>query len=83
MAEALLGLGGNVGDVRAALNEAVALFADGKDVTLRSASSHLFMKVKMGTPRRRQTSKSLRVCGSTPLPASMTMTAASTAVRTR
>ena len=40
MAEALLGLGGNVGDVRAALNEAVALFADGKDVTLRSASSH-------------------------------------------
>jgi 2-amino-4-hydroxy-6-hydroxymethyldihydropteridine diphosphokinase len=40
VAEALLGLGGNVGDVRAALNEAVALFADGKDVTLRSASSH-------------------------------------------
>ncbi len=40
MAEALLGLGGNVGDVRAALSEAVALFADGKDVTLRSASSH-------------------------------------------
>ena len=40
MAEALLGFGGNVGDVRANLNEAVALFADGKDVTLRSASSH-------------------------------------------
>jgi 2-amino-4-hydroxy-6-hydroxymethyldihydropteridine diphosphokinase len=40
MAEALLGLGGNVGDVRAALTEAVALFADGRDVTLRSASSH-------------------------------------------
>ncbi len=40
MAEALLGLGGNVGDVRTALNEAVALFADGKEVTLRSASSH-------------------------------------------
>ena len=40
MAEALLGLGGNVGDVRTALNEAVALFADGRDVTLRSASSH-------------------------------------------
>jgi 2-amino-4-hydroxy-6-hydroxymethyldihydropteridine diphosphokinase len=40
MAEALLGFGGNVGDVRAALNEAVALFADGKDVTLRAQSSH-------------------------------------------
>jgi 2-amino-4-hydroxy-6-hydroxymethyldihydropteridine diphosphokinase len=40
MAEALLGFGGNVGDVRTTLNEAVALFADGKDVTLRVASSH-------------------------------------------
>ena len=40
MAEALLGFGGNVGDVRRTLNEAVALFADGKDVTLRFASSH-------------------------------------------
>jgi len=40
MAEALLGFGGNVGDVRSTLNEAVALFADGKDVTLRFASSH-------------------------------------------
>jgi 2-amino-4-hydroxy-6-hydroxymethyldihydropteridine diphosphokinase len=40
MAEALLGFGGNVGDVRKTLNEAVALFADGKDVTLRFASSH-------------------------------------------
>jgi len=40
MAEALLGFGGNVGDVRAALNEAVTLFADGKDVTLRAQSSH-------------------------------------------
>jgi 2-amino-4-hydroxy-6-hydroxymethyldihydropteridine diphosphokinase len=39
MAEALLGLGGNVGEVRAALDEAVALLADGKDTTLRSASS--------------------------------------------
>ena len=37
MAEALLGFGGNVGDVRKTLNEAVALFADGKDVTLRFA----------------------------------------------
>ena len=40
MAEALLGFGGNVGDVRTTLNEAVALFADGNDVTLRFASSH-------------------------------------------
>ena len=40
MAEALLGVGGNVGDVRRTLNEAVALFADGKDVKLRFASSH-------------------------------------------
>jgi len=39
MAEALLGFSGNVGDVRSTLNEAVALFADGKDVTLRFASS--------------------------------------------
>jgi 2-amino-4-hydroxy-6-hydroxymethyldihydropteridine diphosphokinase len=40
MAEALLGFGGNVGDVRATLTEAVALFADGKDVILRAQSSH-------------------------------------------
>ncbi len=40
MAEALLGFGGNVGDVRTTLNEAVALFADGMDVKLRFASSH-------------------------------------------
>jgi 2-amino-4-hydroxy-6-hydroxymethyldihydropteridine diphosphokinase len=39
MAEALLGLGGNVGDVRATLNEAIALFADGKEVRLRARSS--------------------------------------------
>jgi 2-amino-4-hydroxy-6-hydroxymethyldihydropteridine diphosphokinase len=39
MAEALLGLGGNVGDVRATLSEAIALFADGKDVTLIARSS--------------------------------------------
>ena len=39
MAEALLGLGGNVGDVRATLNEAIALFADGKDVQLIARSS--------------------------------------------
>jgi 2-amino-4-hydroxy-6-hydroxymethyldihydropteridine diphosphokinase len=40
MAEALLGFGGNVGDVRANLNDAVAMFADGKKVRLRYASSH-------------------------------------------
>jgi 2-amino-4-hydroxy-6-hydroxymethyldihydropteridine diphosphokinase len=40
MANALLGFGGNVGDVRANLNEAVAMFADGKEVRLRYASSH-------------------------------------------
>jgi len=40
MVEALLGFGGNIGDVRTALEEAVALFADGTDVILRSASHH-------------------------------------------
>jgi 2-amino-4-hydroxy-6-hydroxymethyldihydropteridine diphosphokinase len=40
MAEALLGFGGNVGDVRATLKEAVAKFADGRNVTLRAQSSH-------------------------------------------
>jgi 2-amino-4-hydroxy-6-hydroxymethyldihydropteridine diphosphokinase len=39
MGHALLGLGGNVGDVRATLDEAVALFADGKDVKLTARSS--------------------------------------------
>ncbi|MEN3382471.1 MAG: 2-amino-4-hydroxy-6-hydroxymethyldihydropteridine diphosphokinase [Hyphomicrobiales bacterium] len=39
MAEALLGLGGNVGDVRTTLDEAVALFADGRDIILRARSS--------------------------------------------
>jgi 2-amino-4-hydroxy-6-hydroxymethyldihydropteridine diphosphokinase len=37
--EALLGLGGNVGDVRATLDAAIALFADGADVTLIARSS--------------------------------------------
>jgi hypothetical protein len=45
--------------------------------------SHLFMKVKIGMPRRRQTSKSLRVWVSTPFAASITISTASTAVRTR
>jgi 2-amino-4-hydroxy-6-hydroxymethyldihydropteridine diphosphokinase len=39
MTEALLGLGGNVGDVRATLDEAVALLADGKAVKLLARSS--------------------------------------------
>ena len=39
MADALLGLGGNVGDVRATLAQAIARFADGKDVTLTARSS--------------------------------------------
>jgi 2-amino-4-hydroxy-6-hydroxymethyldihydropteridine diphosphokinase len=39
MAEALLGLGGNVGDVRVTLDAAVALFADGRDVMLKARSS--------------------------------------------
>jgi 2-amino-4-hydroxy-6-hydroxymethyldihydropteridine diphosphokinase len=39
MAEALLGLGGNVGDVRAMLNEAIALFADGTEVRLLARSA--------------------------------------------
>jgi 2-amino-4-hydroxy-6-hydroxymethyldihydropteridine diphosphokinase len=39
MPEALLGLGGNVGDTRATLDQAVALFADGKAVVLRARSS--------------------------------------------
>jgi len=39
MPEALLGLGGNVGDTRATLDQAVALFADGKALVLRARSS--------------------------------------------
>jgi 2-amino-4-hydroxy-6-hydroxymethyldihydropteridine diphosphokinase len=39
MAEALLGLGGNVGDVRVMLNEAIALFADGTEVRLLARSA--------------------------------------------
>ena len=37
--EALIGLGGNVGEVRATLDAAVALFADGADVALIARSS--------------------------------------------
>jgi 2-amino-4-hydroxy-6-hydroxymethyldihydropteridine diphosphokinase len=38
-AEALISLGGNVGDVRRTLDEAVALFCDGEDVRLVARSS--------------------------------------------
>src|SRR5260370_26193975 len=39
VAEALIGLGGNVGDVRATLDRAVAAFCDGRDVRLIARSS--------------------------------------------
>ena len=39
MAEALIGLGGNVGDVRATLDRAVEAFCDGRDVRLIARSS--------------------------------------------
>src|SRR5205807_8663311 len=39
MAEGLLGLGGNVGDVRATIDAAVARFADGAQVRLVARSS--------------------------------------------
>ncbi len=39
MAEALIGLGGNVGDVRATLDKAVAAFCDGAEVQLLGRSS--------------------------------------------
>ncbi len=45
--------------------------------------SSLLMKVMMGVFRIRQTSMSFSVWGSTPLPLSMTISALSTAVRTR
>lgn len=39
VAQALIALGGNVGDARATLDRAVALLCDGKDVTLKARSS--------------------------------------------
>ncbi len=39
MAEALLALGGNVGDVRATLDRAVAMLCDGETVRLHARSS--------------------------------------------
>ena len=49
----------------------------------RTSRSNLFTKVMIGVSRRRHTSSSLMVCASTPLAASITITAASTAVSTR
>jgi 2-amino-4-hydroxy-6-hydroxymethyldihydropteridine diphosphokinase len=39
MVDVLVGLGGNIGDVRATLDRAVAAFCDGSDVRLRAQSS--------------------------------------------
>jgi 2-amino-4-hydroxy-6-hydroxymethyldihydropteridine diphosphokinase len=39
MVEALLGLGGNLGDVQAILDQAIAVFCDGRDVKLVARSS--------------------------------------------
>src|SRR3546814_13645977 len=44
----------------------------------RPSRSTLLTKVMIGTERKRQTSNSLRVCGSIPLAASITITAEST-----
>ena len=49
----------------------------------RTSRSILFTNVMIGVLRMRQTLSSLIVCSSTPFAASMTMTAASTAVSTR
>ena len=50
---------------------------------LRPGRSHLLTNVMSGRPRSRHTSNSFKVCGSMPLAASSTMTAASHAVSTR
>jgi hypothetical protein len=49
----------------------------------RTSRSILLTNVMIGVSRSRHTSSSLIVCASTPFAASMTMTAASTAVSTR
>ena len=49
----------------------------------RTSRSILFTNVMIGVARSRQTSSSLIVCASTPFAASITITAASTAVSTR
>ena len=48
-----------------------------------TSRSILLTKVRIGVLRARQTCSSRRVCGSTPLAASITISAASTAVSTR
>ena len=48
-----------------------------------TSRSILLMKVMIGVLRARQTASSRSVCASTPLAASMTISAASTAVSTR
>ena len=49
----------------------------------RTSRSILLTNVMIGVPRARQTSSSRSVCASTPLAASITISAASTAVSTR
>ena len=49
----------------------------------RPGRSHLLTKVSTGTPRLRHTSNNFNVCGSRPLAASSSITAASTAANTR
>ncbi len=49
----------------------------------RPGRSHLLMTVITGMPRALQTRKSFSVCGSSPLAASTSITAASTAESTR
>jgi hypothetical protein len=49
----------------------------------RTSRSSLLMNVMIGVARARHTSSSRRVCDSTPFAASITMSAASTAVSTR
>jgi hypothetical protein len=49
----------------------------------RTSRSSLLMKVMIGVLRERHTSRSRSVCASTPFAASITMSAASTAVSTR
>ena len=60
-----------------------ASISSSSDSGSRTSRSILFTNVMIGVARRRQTSSSLIVCSSTPLAASITITAASTAVSTR
>ena len=60
-----------------------ASISSSSDSGERTSRSILLTKVMIGVFRRRHTSSSLRVCASTPFAASITITAASTAVSTR